>query len=207
MTQQKNSNLINESSLSRIYQHSQNHDIGTITAFRDRRDCDGEKYTTSEKRKRNKSLKAKLANLRYSVTPAKGEYIENYNSPEAKSVKEDIFIVVDIEDRGTLKKDLRKLGQEFEQDSILYIPKGGTAGFLIGTNNCSNGYPGMGSVIKLNNALFGKSGEFNTRVNGRPFNLRESTEEIILPPEGFYGRYACSEIARLHWTYLKDDEE
>lgn len=202
MEKQKQLNQLNESSLSRIYQHSQNHDIGTITAFRDRRDCDGEKYTTAEKKKLNKSLKAKLANKRYSITPAKGEYIENYGSKEAKSVKEEIFIVVDINDSGNLKKDLRKLGEEFEQDSILFIPQGATTGFLIGTNNCPNGYPSMGNVVKLQNALFGKGGEFNTRVNGRPFTLKESEEKEILPPEGFFGRYGCSAESKKDWTEL-----
>ena len=187
--------------MSRIWDHSQKHDIGTITAFRDKKDCnEGEKYTRAENQKRNKSLKAKLASLRYSVTPAKGEYIENYGSKDATPVREEIFIVVDIEDKGNLKKDLQRLGKEFEQDSILFIPKGATGGTLIGTNDCPSGYPGLGKKVNLKNALFGKSGAFNTRVNGRPFTLKESEEIEYRPPDGFFGRYAAHSIAKKDWT-------
>lgn len=197
---------LHESSLSRVWQHMQEHDAGTITAFRYARDCgEGEKYTKFENLQRNKSLKAKLESKGYGVTVVKGSYIENYGSQNAIEVGEQVFLVVDIRDSGKLEKDLRTLGEEFEQDSILFVPKGGKGGELIGTNHCPNGYPGYNKRLKLNKTIFGEDGEFFTRVNGRPFTLKEEFE-ISTPLQGFFGKWAAKVLAEQHWSELDIDE-
>lgn len=169
--------FLNEASLSRVYRQSQEHDIGIMTAFRYAPTCGkGEPYTKKENRARNKELLQKLKAMKYSVISVKGQYIENYGSPDAREQGEESFLVVDINDKGKLKADLVKLGALYEQDSILYIPKGGNEGQLIGTNKCPNGYPGWGKVVRLKNAVFGEKGEFFTRVKGRPFVMKENTE-------------------------------
>ena len=171
-------NITNESSLSRIYKHTLEHDSGTITAFRSARDCnDGEKYTNKENRKNNAILKAKLLKKGYGVTSIQGIGIENFKSDNEIEVKEQSFIVIDLKDKGTLKKDLIKLGTEFEQDAITFSVKGGKSYVLIGTNDCPNGYPGKGKVDKLGRAIFGDDGEFFSKVKGRPFVFVESASE------------------------------
>jgi len=191
--------LMNESSLSRIYAHTRKHDFGTITAFRSARDCgNGEKYTKAENLKRNKSLLAKLRAKGYGVTKIKGSYIENYGSKNAKEVGENSFFVVDLKDSGNLKKDLLALGEEFEQDSIIY-GKADSAGVLIGTNNCPDGYPGYRKEVSQGGAIFGKTGQFMSRIKGRPFVFAESVEiitEYAAPkyPSEFRGPVAQSKI-------------
>ena len=199
---------LNESSLSRVYRHMQEHDSGTITAFRDRRDCgNGEKYTKGENKARNKVLLSSLLKRRYSVTKVKGTYIENYGSANETPVGENVFLVVDINDTGNLKNTLKLLGEEYEQDSILFIPKGGQEGYLIGTNKCEDGYPGYGKTIKLNNAIFGKSGEFFTRVNGRPFILKENFKDVPLPNSNM-GRLAVTILDKKGWEfYYQENKE
>lgn len=173
---EKSKNPLNESSLSRVYAQTQKHDYGTITAFRYARDCgQGEVYTRAENKKRNKVLLGKLKAQGYSITSIKGSYIENFKTPNAKEVKEDSFLVVDIQDKGTLKKSLLKFGQEFEQDSIIFGQAGQTA-YLIGTNKCPDSYPGWHVADKQGGALFGKTGEFLSRVNNRPFVFSEGAE-------------------------------
>jgi hypothetical protein len=162
--------FLKESSLSRVYQHTLQHDAGTITAFRYGRDCgEGEKYTNKENRDRNAKLKKELLAKGYGVTAIKGTYIENYNTPEAREVDEESYLVVDLKDKGTLKKDLIKLGEKYEQDSITYAPAGNKEFYLIGTNKCPAGYPGYHKELELGKPLFGKNGEFYSKVNGRPF--------------------------------------
>jgi hypothetical protein len=78
---------------------------------------------------------------------------------------------------------MRLLGKMYDQDSILFIAKGGKTGQLIGTNHCPNGYPGYGKKINLKNPVFGQGGQFQTRVNGRPFILKEDVT-------GFFSKYA-----------------
>ena len=192
-------NFMTETSLSRVWIHMQEHDSGTITAFRDARDCgEGNPYSKGEKKAMNKVLLANLMSKGFSVTKIKGAYIENYGSKDAKEVGESSFLVVDIKDSGKLKKVLLEQGEKFEQDSILFIPKGGDTGQLIGTNKCPNGFPGYRKINKLKNPVFGKGGEFQTRVNGRPFILKE--EIVTIPPvSSGMGHWASSVIGKNSW--------
>ena len=102
-------NYINESSLSRLRQHMLEHDTGTITAFRDAEDCgNGPNITKKQNKARNKILLANLRKEGYSVTKVKGGYIENYGTKDAKEVGEEVFFVVDINDKGNLKNKLMR---------------------------------------------------------------------------------------------------
>ena len=192
-------NYLNESSLSRVWGHMQEHDSGTITAFRDARKCgDGKSYTKGENKARNKILLASLLSKKFSVTKVKGSYIENYGSKNEKQVGEEVFLVVDINDTGNLKKTLKKLGEEYEQDSILFIPKGGKEGFLIGTNSCPDGFPGYGKIHKFSNPIFGQSGQMSTKVNGRPFILKEDFHHVRRPTNNM-GKWAMDALVNGGW--------
>ena len=170
---------LNESSLTRIWKHWREHAIGTITAFRFARDCNtGERFTKSENKKNNSILKSKLLKMGYGVTKIAGTYIENYGTNNEIKVDEESFIVVDLKDSGKLKKDLIKLGQMFEQDSITYSQPAGNY-YLISSNKCPDGYPGNGKIgveVKLGRPMFGKDGEFFSKVAGRPFVFKESLQ-------------------------------
>ena len=140
------------------------------------------------------------------MTLIKGSYIENYKKPNAKEVVEEVFFVVDLDDKGNLEKDLRKLGEEFEQDSILFIPKGGEKSTLIGTNKCEDGYPGYGKKVHFNKRQIGGDGEFFSRVNGRPFVFKEAVGNgNATRPEGGMGRWGCSAVANAHWSDIDVD--
>ena len=161
---------LQESSLSRIWKHSQLHQTGTITAFRYARDCgDGKEYTKGENKARNKKLESKLLSKGYGITKIQGVYIENYKSKNEIEVKEESFFVVDLKDNKKLLSDLKKLGREFDQDSICFGLEGGRRYTVFGTNDCPNAYPGLGKNVKLGDAIFGKGGKFMSKVNGRPF--------------------------------------
>jgi hypothetical protein len=169
--------LLNESSLSRLYNFTRKHDFGTITAFRDARECgEGTPYTYKENMKRNAMLFSLLRAKQYSITSIRGSYIENYGSENAKEVSENSFIVIDINDRGDLKETLMSLGEKFEQDSIIF-GKAGEKGILIGTSECPHAYPGYHIEEPQGGAIFGQSGEFMSRVRGRPFVFTESIHE------------------------------
>jgi hypothetical protein len=170
--------ILKESSLSRVYAQTRKHDYGVITASRQARDCgEGDPYTAAENSKRNDSLLAKLRAARFGVTAIRGSYIENYGSPEAVEVGENSFLVIDLRNSGKLREVLLSLGEEFEQDCILF-GKAGDVGTLIGTNHCPKGYPGYHNEVPQGGALFGKTGEFMSRVGGRPFVFAESIELV-----------------------------
>jgi hypothetical protein len=172
----KINNIIKESGLSRVYNLTQTHDYGTITAYRYAPECGtSTPYSHKENQQRNQSLLAKLRAKGYGVTSIKGSYIENYGTSQAREVGENSFLVVDIQDSGTLKATLISLGEQFEQDSIIFGQKS-KAGVLIGTNHCPGGYPGYGQEVKQGGAIFGQTGEFMSRVSGRPFVFAENAE-------------------------------
>jgi hypothetical protein len=200
---------INESSLSRVVHHMANHDCGTITAHRSKEGCGGpddKPYSKEDNKKRNRQLYAILESLGYGVTEVDGAYIENFGTPDAVEVKEDVYFVVDLKDKGNLEKDLRKLGEEFDQDSILFIPKG-QMGMLIGTNHCSN-YPGYGKSMAFSSRSFGKPGEFMTKVRNRPFIFEDSflekpCNENYYSVANIMGKWAITTITKKDWREIQ----
>lgn len=200
---------INESSLSRVVHHMENHDCGTITAHRSKEGCGGpddKPYSKEDNKKRNRQLYAILESLGYGVTEVDGAYIENFGKPNAIEVKEDVYFVVDLKDSGNLEKNLRRLGEEFDQDSILFIPKG-EMGMLIGTNNCSD-YPGYGKTMPFSSRSFGKTGEFMTKVRNRPFIFEDSfleknCNENYYSVANIMGKWAISHTAKTDWKKIE----
>ena len=200
-------NVISESSLSRLYKHMKEHDSGTVTAYRS-------EYTNEENKKRNYVLSAKIAHKRYQITEVDGVYIENFESKDPKKppieVKERVFFVVDANDTGDLEKELIKWGEEGlngdgsdSQDSIMFIPKGGAKGILIGTSHRESGYPPYGIKKEYPDAVWGKPGQFMTKIHGRPYFFNENVEgkELVLP-EGYFGRYGCYAVSTMPWRNL-----
>ena len=180
------SNVLNETSLSRLFKHMNLHDTGIITAYRiEEFDEDGNNikiYTKKENQQRNKKLLALLKSIGYDVTSVQGAYIENFGSDNAKESSEHAFFVVDKNDDDKLRKNLKKLGKHFNQDSIIFIPQSGRKGQLIGTKDdeYSNqfAYPGLRKVISYNNIKFGEDGEFMTKTGNRPFVFESVGAEL-----------------------------
>ncbi len=183
---------INESSMARLYKHMTEHDCGIITAFRGK-DESGKPYSAKDNKKRNKSLKAKLTAENLALTKVAGTYIEHFNSDMAKEIKEDSFFVVDVADRGNLEKLLRNWGEQFEQDSILIIPKGGEAATLIGTSERKKAWPKMGESVTFSNRGLGKESQFMTKIKGTPFVFESQAGETIAYKRG------VSILAAMKW--------
>lgn len=202
-------NNLNESSLSRVVHHMEKHDCGTITAHRAKEGCNGpndKPYSREDNKKRNIQLYAKLESLGYGITEVDGAYIENFGTPDAVEVTEDVYFVVDLKDKGTLEQDLVRLGKEYMQDSIMFIPKG-KMGILIGTNKCSP-YPGYDKKMPFSSRSFGKPGEFMTKVRNRPFIFEDSFLEKPCN-ENYYsvaninGKWATKIVANKNWRDIE----
>ena len=195
-------NYLNEGGLSRVWKHNELHDCGALTAFRKAGECgDGDIYTKKENMARNKSLLSKLKIKGYGVTSLKGVYPEGGNT-----AKEESFFVVDINDTGSLFSDLKKLGEEFEQDSILLIPKGSIKGenkaYLVGTNHCENNWLKYGKTEVFRKGKLGYSSPiYTSMVNGRPF-LFEEYNKVIQNPGSGMGWWSLSITSKKDWKEL-----
>jgi hypothetical protein len=109
---------INEASLSRTYRMLQEHDGGLMTAFRGKEGCqsdEDETYSMRDKMQRNLSLRSKIMARGYGLTTVSGQFIENFGTPGQKTPdKERSFLIIDVRDKGTLRKDMAQWGVEFE---------------------------------------------------------------------------------------------
>lgn len=170
--------LLNESGLSRVYKHIQEHDCVIITAFRDdaedETNCTEKAVLGGDNKERNRDLKATLLGLGYGVTKVDGSYVEDFGAETAKEVKEDSLFCVNLKDEPGFIETLAELGEKFCQDSIIVFPKGGKSVYLRGTNSAS--FPGYGSEQAVGDFAIGQEAEFMTRVKGRPFTTKESLE-------------------------------
>lgn len=155
-----------ESSISRIHQHILEHDTAILSTLRG-------KYTTEENQERNEELKAYLLTEFYGVTPVDGSFIETLDNPKAeKKVKEDSFFVVNLRDRPGFFIDLFKVGEFYDQDSILCIPKGGKGAYFRGTNKTGRtGYKNIEQVGDFHVKLKGDESDNISRFRKRPFKF------------------------------------
>jgi hypothetical protein len=148
-----------ESSLSRVYAHTQNRNIGIITAHRGGN-------TPQENHERNRQLRDDLTQRGFGYIPIKGRYIENYGSKEAKPVDEHSFLVVGKQghDNNSLKGNLRSLGKKYGQESVLYKPHDSENAKLLGTKEGT--FPGLGEEHDVGKWHPNRTGEFHSLMRG-----------------------------------------
>jgi hypothetical protein len=167
--------FLNESGLSRVLKHIQEHDCAIVTAFRDdtdeSKDCTDKATIGGDNMERNRDLKGTLMSLGYGVTKVDGSYIEKFGTPLAKEVKENSLFCVNLKDNSSFVSDIAQLGEKFCQDSVIVFPQGGEGIYLLGTNNAQ--FPGYRNKEFTGNLAMGQEGEFMTRVKGRPFTTKE----------------------------------
>tara|TARA_R100001015_G_C4622402_1_gene179829 strand:+ start:184 stop:756 length:573 start_codon:yes stop_codon:yes gene_type:complete len=160
--------LLSESGLSRVWGHIQENESAIISAFRN-------EYSKKENYERSRKLKAQLFSQGYGVTKVKGSYVENFDTPEAIEVVEQSLFVSNRYEDSEFKNNISNLGKEYEQDSVLFIPKGGKNAFLYGTRE-GNDFPPLDQAIEVGNVKMGEESEFMSRVSGRPFIFKEELE-------------------------------
>lgn len=183
-------NNLNESSLSRI-QSKTSGLAGTITAYRS-------EFTKRENQQRNRSLVAKLMHAGFSVTAVRGSYIENFGSEDQKEVSEHSFLVAPRDEKSadSLESVLIKLGQEFDQDSVLIIKNG--KGELVGTSHRDNAWPSFGQREPVGGFKGGKAAQFMSRVNDRSYVFEEQEY-----PGTINGVRGLQILALKHWSEIE----
>lgn len=208
---------LHESSVTRIMSHLKNYDCGTITAFRGTcanatdntldsvKEYEGKSIPLSVKKQWNRDLKAALLKLGYGVTAIKGRYREDGWDTASD---EESFFVVNLTDDPDFIKNMARLGEAYNQDSILIKEKGSDNAYLLGTNtsegdfdpalgetqdigklhvNIPLDYLGASSVIGNKAFIFKGDDEGKNEANGNPFSLDTFFA---------YGNYSKSGIAQ-----------
>ena len=190
----KNKNL-NESNINRMLHWLKGCDCAFITAFRkefkDIRDKDatyfgpngdweeGKKFSHEENRQKNKLMVAELLQLGYGVTKVQGVYPETPKTDDAPITdNEDIeesYLVVNRRNDENFLKNLQRIAEFYNQDSIYYKEAGAEEGHLIGTNGC--GWPeyhekGSGSKLHLDTGS-----NYMSRLGNKTFSFVSADSE------------------------------
>lgn len=147
---------LHESSVTRIMSHLKNYDCGTLTAFRGTcanatentlpavKEYEGESVPLAVKKQWNRDLKAALLKLGYGVTAIKGRYREDGWDTASD---EESFFVVNLTNDPDFIKNLARLGEAYNQDSILIKEKGSDNAYLLGTNTSEGDFnPALGQM-------------------------------------------------------------
>lgn len=214
---------IYESSVNRLASWMENHDVATITAFRnvlsnirnkdltcfDVNETEIEEYhefTLKEKRLWNRNLHALLLSKGYGVTNIKGSYLEKGMD---KSSDEESFFVVNLKDDPNFKENLIRFAEYFNQDSILYKEAGNNQAYLIGTNDAE--FPGYREEVPQGNMRF-ISGRFMSRIKNAAFAFATDNAPVVDTPDDtpddwydqvLYKKHKFNESINIH--KLKDD--
>lgn len=160
--------IIIESSLSRTLTFLKNYDCCTISAFRPR--------TKAQNKLASSKLGAELkTNKGYTYFLVDGSWVNNFGQENAKESKELTYFVVNGNFDKTFFEDMKKLGEKFDQDSIMCYPLGKNP-YLLGTSKRENAYPKYNQKVQLGKIIFGKEARSMTKVNNRPFSapIKES---------------------------------
>lgn len=167
--------MLDEGSLSRLWKHTTERNIGMLTAYRGR-------YPVSENKTRNAKLQADIRSAGFGFFRVEGHYIEGYGSEVSKDVKEQSFLVIGEKgnDNGKLKGFLKKWGAKYNQDSVFY-KSFDNKGMLIGTQSKDEDgnavdFPGMGKEHMVGDFHPMKMGQFYSKMKGKPF-VFESYQE------------------------------
>jgi hypothetical protein len=143
-----NSNqYLTESSMGRFLMKFKKYDAAVITAYRGH-------FSKSENKARNKQLYAMLASKKYSSTSVKGSYIENLGSENQNEVSEHSFVVVNHNNDAKFLDQIKRLGEKFDQDSVLIIQKGESPyAYLMGTSRRDDAWPAYGRRAEMDEGI------------------------------------------------------
>ena len=171
--------FINEASLSRVYAHTKDRNIGMITAHR------GEN-TSKENNAKNDELENSIRSAGFGHIKVKGRYVENHGTPQARNVDEHSYLVVGKkgDDKGHLLGFLKKHGEKYGQDSVLHKAHNEEHAFLHGTKE--GGFPGKGEKHNVGTFHPNRAGDFHTAMKGSRTFAFESIQ--FLSSKSFFSR-------------------
>lgn len=148
--------IITESSVSRTKFYLQNYECATISAFRpganigrkDEEELTNRKDVLKRNKKHSAELGKKLAELGYTHFLVDGAWakenkdktpILNSRGEQAFGSEITYFVVNNNGDtREQFRSNLKKLGNDFDQDSVMFYPKGSNMAFWSGTTKREN---------------------------------------------------------------------
>lgn len=164
-----------ESSLNRVWQHTQNRNIAMLTSQR------GE-LSDEENKQRYGELKHAIRSAGYGYIHVQGAYTENKGTPQERKVKEHSFLVVGKkgDDSGALKGFAKQMGEKYGQESVLHKKFDEPHANLIGTSEKSE-WLKKGQEQSVGEWHPNRAGEFHSILRNRHGHEKTFTFESVQP--------------------------
>ena len=155
---------LSETSLTRVMSKSKKGGMAIMSAQR------GDK-SKAENKARSRQLERDVRGAGLpGPTKVSGRYTENPGTSQEKKVGEKSHIITPgKKGKRKFKKAIEKLGQKYNQDSVLLQRKAGGSSTLKGTSKTS--WPGKGKNVKIGSMKPGRTGEFDTKVKNKTFTV------------------------------------
>jgi hypothetical protein len=192
---------VNESNISRIYQHILEHDCACISASKDvLENClftcnfpNGHTLTRQQNGDRNADLRSTLLESGYGVTRIDGSWIEGYGTASPNEYKEESYFVVNLRNAPDFAQKIIDLGKFYCQDTVLIKAQGVEEAYLYGTNNHPHNTEIPDLDQKKSVGLFrgGETAPFMSRIRNRPFKF-EIRENLDFMTRG-YGTFPSAQ--------------
>ena len=197
---------LNESSITRLMRHNEEHDCVCMTAYRSNREKDDsgvhKRKARVSNQKANAALGAVLRRYGYNVTKVVGKYPEEDGQAD---VKENSWFVVNVNDDSDFVDVCADLAEADEQDSILVMPKGsfssGKGCYLYGTNP-NGSWPKYHEKKMTDGISVNGDSPFETRISGKRYSFNvvdESKDDIFWNPSSMFGAMARHAYIKNHY--------
>ena len=199
-------NNVNESSITRLMRHNEEHDCVCMTAYRSNREKDDsgvhKRKARVSNQKANAALGSVLRKYGYNVTKVVGKYPEEDGQDD---VKENSWFVVNVNDDSDFVDVCADLAEADEQDSILVMPKGsfstGKGCYLYGTNP-NGSWPKYHEKKMTDGISVNGDSPFETRISGKRYSFNvvdESKDDIFWNPSSMFGAMARHAYIKNHY--------
>jgi len=151
--------FLNEASLSRVYAHTKDRNIGIISAHRGENSPDENKAASA-------SLHNDIRKAGFGLVNIHGRYVENKGTPQERKVSEHSYLVIGKKgnDSGHLLGFLKKHGEKYKQDSVLHKKHDEESAKLHGTRE--GGFPGAGETHDVGTFHPQRVGDFHSAMRG-----------------------------------------
>ena len=201
-----NKKNVNESSITRLMRHNEEHDCVCMTAYRSNREKDDsgvhKRKARVSNQKANAALGSVLRKYGYNVTKVVGKYPEEDGQAD---VKENSWFVVNVNDDSDFVDVCADLAEADEQDSILVMPKGsfssGKGCYLYGTNP-NGSWPKYHEKKMTDGISVNGDSPFETRISGKRYSFNvvdESKDDIFWNPSSMFGAMARHAYIKNHY--------
>ena len=210
----KDAREVNESSITRLMRHNEEHDCICITAYRSDRENDEDGVHVRKARMSNQTanhaLGAVLKRLGYDITKVVGQYPETIvgkdGSTTTKIAKEMSWFVVNVNDDGDFLAVCADLAERDSQDSILFIPKGtlksGKGCYIYGTSSREKAWPEYHQKVLTDGIKVNGNSQYSTKIDGKEFAFDLVAEDA--DGLGSFGSFSSQWGGLAKHSYIKN---